>query len=141
MATHKDTIGFYAGFNVHGGYGDALGMKFSVVTVSGLTGATTSATNMIPAGSLVFGVAARVITLTTGASAIKIGDGTTANLFANALALTAGSTSTYADHLSTFTPKIYAAATSIVLTAVTSNFTAGAVELVLYYMSITAPSN
>src|SRR5258707_687219 len=87
------------------GYGDGLNYLAIAGTATGMTGATSSITGLIPAKSLVFGVAIRVITAITasgGGASFTVGDGTTANLFANAIVFTAGTTTDFSNHLSTF---------------------------------------
>lgn len=113
-------------------------------TVSGLSGATGVATNLIPAGSLVLGVVARVTTLITsgdGSTSFTIGDGTTADLWGTGIVFTAGTTTTGTNFKSGKNPLTYPSATSITLTATAGTFSAGAVELVVYYVSFTAPTS
>jgi hypothetical protein len=132
--------GSYEAFSA--GYGDLFKIQSVRKVSAALSGATASVAGLILAGSMILGIVARVTTLTTGCTTIKIGDGTTANLWANALAVALGSTTSGVDFLSTFTPKMYAADTNVVLTAVGggASFTAGVVELVCYYGSFTAPT-
>lgn len=104
--------------------------RFAVLLDSGatpLSGATYTFTGVIPAGAIVLGVTSRVLTAVTGAASTNVGDGTTANKFgnlANALASTV---------LGSITPVVYASAANVVLTAVTSNFTAGRIRCALFY--------
>lgn len=133
----------YAGLGsfTSGSPGSGSKMSFGLIattTLSALSGASVTATNLIPAGTFVFGVLARVITTVTGAASTNIGDGTTANLFGAAVANAAGTTTIGTNFLSTFTPKLYVANTSVVLTAVTSNYTAGAIKLEVYGYNFTA---
>lgn len=116
----------------------------SYVRVASAAGPTLTLANAIPAGSALLGVACLVqVTFgnSSGLTSFNIGDGTTANLFGNHIARTAGTTTGFANHLSTFTPaKLYVAATNVVLTAVGGNFdTAGALAALVYYATLTAP--
>jgi hypothetical protein len=104
--------------------------------LTGFTGATRTATALIPANCIVIGVSCRVITAITGATSFDIGDGTTANLFASAVPVALGSTSNLV-----IAPKVYATATNVVCTANGGNFTAGAVRLTVHYMRIVAPTS
>lgn len=129
---------------INGPNGGSNALKTATTTVNGSAAATISATDLIPAGSLVVGVSARITSTfsNTSLTAIDIGDGTTADLFANDIALASGTTTTYADHKSTFTPKIYVAATSVVMTGVGASFTTnGTIRLVVYYYSIVGPTS
>lgn len=101
---------------------------------------TCTATDLIPAGSIVLGVATRVTTAITGMTSIDIGDGTDPDKWGDDEALTAGSTTTVV-HSTAGDPTAYAAATSVVLTAVGggADFTAGVVKIVVFYMDTTAP--
>jgi hypothetical protein len=104
--------------------------------LTGFTGASRTATALIPANCIVIGVSCRVTTAITGATSFDIGDGTTANLFASAVPVALGSTSNLV-----IAPKVYATATNVVCAANGSNFTAGAVRLTVHYMRIVAPTS
>ena len=86
------------------------------------------------------GVIARVTTLITSGAGTSwtLGDGTTADLWGTGLAFTANTTTTAADFKSTFAPKLYTSATNVVITCTGGTFTAGAVELVVFYYNFTA---
>jgi len=124
-----------------------LGLNAQATTINqatseltGLSGATVTATNLIPAGSLVLGVSVRVTTLITGATSFAIGDGTDADRWGTGIAVTAGTVTTLAN-ITITSPIYYAAATSVVLTAAGSNFTAGAVRITVHFISLTAPTS
>jgi hypothetical protein len=108
----------------------------AAVLLSAFTGATRTATALIPANCIVIGVSCRVTTAITGATSFDIGDGTTANLFADDVAVALGTTSNLV-----ITPRVYSAATNVVCTANGGNFTAGAVRLTVHYMRIVAPTS
>lgn len=115
-------------------------VKMVTTEITGMSGATATASELIPAGSLVIGVACRVTTEITGATTFTIGDGSNAEAFGTGIALAAGTTTTLADWVMTTAP-VYASATSIVLTATGSNFTAGAVRVTVWYITLTAPTS
>lgn len=106
--------------------------------LAALSGATGTWTAAIPAKSLVLAVTARVVTLITGATSFKIGDGTDVDRWGAAIAVAAGTLSGIAD-FTIASPVYYAVATNIVLTANVSNFTAGAVRLAVYYTTFDPP--
>lgn len=124
-----------------------------VITSPALSGATYTFTNAIPAGSVVWGVTARVITTITGPGATwGIGESTSlANKWGSGLALTAGTTTSATDWAqtviigaaetnNTIYPYFYKAATSIVLTPNSGSFTAGVVKIAIHYATFGAPS-
>lgn len=111
----------------------------SVSANTTLSGATTTVTT-IPAGALVMAVTCRVTTVVTGATTWSIGDGTTANRWANAKALTLGTTSTAADYAASAVPALFTGSTNVVATANGSNFTGGVLRCVAYYFDVSAPT-
>jgi hypothetical protein len=100
------------------------------------SGATRTATALIPANALVIGVTARVTTAVTGATSFDIGDGTTSNLFGDDVAVALDTTSA-----NTIAPSRYAAATNVVLTANGANFSGGAVRLTVHFLTLVAPTS
>jgi len=108
-------------------------------TLTGLSGPTASASFFIPAGSIVLGVTARVTTAITGATTFDIGDGTDVDCWGAAIDIAVNTTTDASKFTITALP-IYSTATSIVLTANGSNFTGGAVKLVLHYIDLHAPA-
>lgn len=118
--------------------GQASTVRQATTTLSAMSGATVTATNLIPANSIVLGVTLRVTTLITGATSFDIGDGSDVDRWGAAVAVAANTTSATATITSL---PFYAATTSVVLTANGSNFTAGAVRVTVHYMSTTAPTS
>ena len=116
--------------------GQLSAVRQATVAVTCSSGATCTAANLIPAGSLVLGVDTRVTTLITGATSYSIGDGTDADRWGAGIAVAAGTTSGIAN-FTIASPVYYAAATSIVLTAAGSDFTAGVIRITVHYISIT----
>lgn len=117
--------------------GQAFNIETASTNLTGLSGATATATNLIPAGSIVFGVTVRVTTGITGATTFDIGDGTDVDRWGAARPIAAGTTTTAANFTITSVP-IYASATSVVLTANGSNFTAGDVRVTVHFARLTA---
>jgi hypothetical protein len=97
--------------------------------LSGLSGATVTATNFIPANCIVLSVGARVVTTITGATSYSVGVSGTPGQFGSGLSLPAGSSNP-----GLIGPTAFYAATSVILTAAGSNFTAGAVRLSVHYL-------
>lgn len=97
-----------------------------------LSGATSATTNIIPAGATVEGIATTTTTTITGASGYQVGDGSDADRYGDitgtAVGTASGSTSYTAD------PRWWtAAARAVTLTAKTSNFTGGVVQVTVFY--------
>lgn len=122
-------------------HGQATYIDHAEVESSALSGASATLTGLIPAGCILLGVTARVTTAVTGAASTKIGDGTTADLFASAMANALGTTSGLANHKSTWAPKLYTSAGDVVLTANTSNFTAGKIRVTAHFIRLTPPTS
>lgn len=121
----------------------ALKKATQLVTLNGNPSPVTWS-GAFPDGCIKLGVSGRVTTTATGTTLtdLDIGDGTTVDLYVNALALAAGTTFTPADH--TASPLAFAAsAGDVVVTGVglAGNFTAGAIRLVVYYLQLTAPTS
>lgn len=122
-------------------YKSGISLKTATVSLNCSTAAgTCTATNLIPAGSTVLGVAIRVTTLFAGCTTFQVGDGTDADRWGNAIAVAAGTTTTGANFTAGGAIS-YPAATSVVLTAVGggADFTAGVARIVVTYFSNEAP--
>lgn len=122
--------------------GATLTLLLNAMTATLSAASTHDFAAAIPAGATVVGVTTRVTTTITGCTSIQIGDGTDVDRFGNAIALTAGTTTTNADWTVTSAP-VYAAATVIRITAVGggASFTAGAMRVCVYYLAPTAPTS
>ena len=97
-----------------------------------LSGATTATTNIIPAGATVINVATTTTTTITGASGYQVGDGSDADRWGDITGTAVGTASGSAD--GTADPRWWStAARAITLTAKTSNFTGGVVQVTVYY--------
>lgn len=115
-------------------------IKAATTELSGLTGASVTATNLIPAGAVLVGVSARVTTAITGATSFDVGDGSDVDRWGAGIAVALGTTSDNTDWTAG-TIECFPTAQDVVLTANGSNFTAGAVRLTVHYIDIVAPSS
>lgn len=116
---------------IHQSSGAAYTKKWVTCTTAALTSGATAAcgTNLIEAGSTVYGCVCKVTTLVTGATSIDIGDGSDADKWGDNIAVTAGTTTTSASFTTgTATPINYPAAAALTLTANGLDFTAGVVK-------------
>lgn len=108
--------------------GDAVLRRWVTAEITGMSGATATASNLIPTNSQVYGCLARVTTEITGATSFDIGDGSDVDRWGAGIALTAGTTTNQLSF--TANPAGWnQTATSVVLTANGSSFTAGAVRI------------
>lgn len=117
--------------------GGKTNMHVATVVLSALTGATKAADDLIPAGVFVLGVTTKVDTLITGASSYNIGDGSDADRWGASISKTKDTESDFTD-LVGLGPQIEASSLSVVLTAQTSNFTAGAVSITAHWIDLSA---
>lgn len=102
------------------------------------SGATATATNLIPAGGvLVLGVTVRVTTALGGATSFEVGDGTDVDRWGTAVAVALDTTTSIANFTIT-SPVYYPTATSVVLTANGSNFSSGVVKVSVHYIDLVA---
>jgi len=108
--------------------------------VTGMSGASVTASSLIPAGVFLIGVTVRVTTLITGATSFTIGDGSDVDRWGTGIAVAAGTTTTIADFTADGFGQ-FVAANDVVLTATGSNFTAGAVRITAHYLSLTAATS
>lgn len=104
-------------------------------TLSALSGASQTTTGtLIPDGAVVVGVTTRVATLLTGATGYTIGDGTDADRWGDITGTAVGTTSDNRDWTAG-TIECFTNGGEITLTAKTSNFTAGAIEICVFYLA------
>jgi hypothetical protein len=101
-----------------------------------MTGASVDTTITIPAGAMLLGVSARVVTAVTGDTEIDIGDSTTQNRFIDGMNISAD---TVAAGL--VTPEVQSAALAIRLTAPNTTFTGGQVRVALAFMELSPPQS
>ena len=115
-------------------YGASLGLKKVDIAATTLSGATTNlGTTQIPDGAFVLGVLIRVVTVVTGATSIKIGDGSDDDKWGAGILVAAGSKNQSSDF--TASPSLYTSATNVVLTAVggAASFAGGTVRGAIFY--------
>ena len=106
-------------------------------TLLSVTGATTQALSLIPAGSIPLGVVARNLTSILGCTSYHVGDGTSAQRWGGTVSNAINTETSSAD----FTPQsIFPSAAMIhpTLTAVGSNFGGGNVRLSAFFLRLTA---
>jgi hypothetical protein len=111
-----------------------LAITSASVTLSALSGASVTAAGLIPAGAVVMGVTSRVSTLITGADGYQIGTGADADRWADKTGVAVGTTTDNRDWTAG-TIENFAAATDVIVTAKTANFTAGAIVVTVHYLA------
>jgi len=126
-------------FRLYGTYTAAdnfqrLAITSASATLSALSGASVTATGLIPAGAVVMGVTSRVSTLITGADGYQIGTGADADRWADKTGVAVGTTTDNRDWTAG-TIENFAAATDVIVTAKTANFTAGAIVVTVHYLA------
>ena len=123
-----------------GANGQLTNIKQATTTTGAMTGTTVTLTGLIPAGSLVIGVTARVTTLVAGPTSWMIGITSDTDKFGTGLALAANTTLTSlvgAASDSLF-PFYRVAATDVLITrGSASDFTAGNIRVTVHYISLT----
>ncbi len=97
--------------------------------LSGLSGASVTASNFIPANCIVLAVGARVVTTITGATSFEVGVSGTLAQFGSGIGLTAGTL-----NYGLIGPTAFYSANGVIVTSAGSNFTAGAVRLSVHYL-------
>lgn len=97
-------------------------------------GATTATTMVIPARSIVFGVATRTLTAIAGATAYDCGVAGEPTKFGGSLGAAAGST-----NVGVIGPTAFYADTPVLITAVGPAFAGGAVRVAIYLIQFDAP--
>jgi hypothetical protein len=133
-ATNAQTYNLYATQTSSTNY-QRMTVKSVKQTLSALSGASATTTGtFIPDGAVVVGVTTRVATLLTGATGYTIGDGTDADRWGDITGTAVGTTSDNRDWTAA-TIECFTAGGNITLTAKTSNFTAGAIEICVFYLA------
>jgi hypothetical protein len=103
------------------------------VTLSALTGASATAAALIPDGAVVVGVTARVTTEITGSTGFLIGTAGDTDRWGDITGTAVGTTSDNTNWTAG-TIECFTAATDVVITEKTANFTAGAIEIAIHYL-------
>lgn len=134
---------FDAGDNAAGNVGAWTSVLSAVATLTSVADTKLTAVFLIPAGSHLLGLTARITTsfgTSTGLTDFDVGDGTDIDRWANSLAITAGTTLDLTNATAAFSGD-FAAANDVVLTANGGNFdTTGVIELIAHYITLTAPT-
>ena len=118
------------------------GVKSVSTELTGLSGATATASSLIPAGALVLGVSVRVTTTITTATSFDVGDGTDVDRWGATIGVSAATTTTGTDFTDNTVAWQTSAAGDVVLTANGGSFDGtGAVRILVSYMSLTAPTS
>jgi len=113
------------------GYLQLVAKRFSLTLSSG---SSVTDTDFLPGGIIILGAQAEVTTTITGATTWDLGDETDDDCMLAAVALASGTTADIAD--STALPYLLAAESNLVVTANGSDFTAGVVEGVVWYIEL-----
>lgn len=118
-------------------------IKVTTSLLSAISGATVTASSLIPDGAFVVGVTTRITTTigaTGGTTGFQIGDGVDADRWGQKNTLTAGQTTTNADATANFSGA-FTAANDVVITAVGGNFDGtGAIRVSVAYLDATPPA-
>ena len=104
-------------------------------TVTGLSGSSVTSALTIPAGALVIGVSARVTTALSGATGFALGIAGEPSAFGAGFGIGAGSLAELP-----ITPRAFALATPVRVSAEGGSFTGGALRLACHTLSIGAPA-
>jgi hypothetical protein len=115
--------------------------KTSEITITASGTATQDLAGFIPAGVMVVGFTARITATIGGATSLSVGETGSANLWINAMGVSAASVGTLTKATAA-APKIYAAATTVRLTGNGGNFNGtGKVRLTVHYLTLEAPGS
>ena len=113
-------------------------LKHAKTTLSNVSGATVTATDLIPAGAFLFGVTTRINTglgAGNGTTGYAVGTAADPNLWGDVAAITAGTASQSADFTAAGAAGLYIAAESVIITAAGGDFDGtGVIEVVAHYM-------
>lgn len=122
---------------IAGTSGGTTNVATAVEALTGMSGATVTSSNLIPAGCFLVGVSVYVDTAIEGATSFNIGDGTDADRWGASIAVDAATTTSIADYTATGYGE-FTAANDVVLTGVGGSFSAGAVTVTAHYIDLTA---
>jgi hypothetical protein len=103
------------------------------VTLSALSGASATATALIPDGAVVVGVTARVTTEITGSTGFLIGTAGDPDRWGDITGTAVGTTSDNTNWTAG-TVECFTSATDVVISEKTAAFTAGAIEIAIHYL-------
>lgn len=127
--------------------GQSYNIKTATTTVNSVAGTTLTASNLIPASSMVVGVTIRITTglgTTNGLTSIAIGDGTDVDRWGTGIAITANTTTNIAN-FTISSPVYYTAATNVVITGTGDGGnefdTTGVIRITVHYIDLTAATS
>lgn len=110
-------------------------IKTGKTTLSNVTGASVTATGLIPAGALLIGVTSRVNTTCTTATGYTVGTAGDTDLWGVASAVSAGTATGSANFTAAGASGLFTAATDVVVTPTGGNFDGtGVIELAVHYL-------
>ena len=133
-AANPQTFRLYGTFTSSTNY-QRMTVRSVKQTLSALSGASATTTGtLIPDGAVVVGVTTRVATAITGATGYQVGDGTDADRWGDINDIALNTTSDNRDRTAG-TIECFTAGGEVTLTANTNNFTAGAVEICVFYLA------
>lgn len=131
-------------FAVHGDPTPFIGAKIEIKAATAIlamtSGSSVTATSLIPAGSFVVGIVTRVNDLVTGPAGYDVGDGVDVDRWGNSIAVADTTTSDVTDFTSAALT-LFPAANDVVITSDGVDFTAGNIRVIVYYMTLTAPTS
>ncbi len=117
---------------------NGAGLRKVTAAVTAASGATATATNLIPDGAFVIGVTTRVTTalgVTNGTTGYAVGDGTDPNRWGDIVGTAINTASTNADATANFTGA-FTSANNVVLTAAGGNFDGtGVIVVTVHYLT------
>jgi hypothetical protein len=131
--TNAQTFRIYNTFTAADNF-QRLAVTSATATLTAMSGASVTATALIPDGAVVVGVTARVTTAITGATGFEIGTAGDPDRWGDITGTAVGTTSDNRDWTAG-TIECFTAATDVVITAKTSDFTAGAMRVVVHYLA------
>lgn len=120
-----------------GANGETMDRDFASTELTGLTGATATASSLIPAGALVFGVTIRVTSAVTGATDFDVGDGSDVDRWGAGIAVALDTTTSPTDFTDNTVQWQIGAAGDVVLTANGGSFSGGNVRISVGYLTLT----
>lgn len=132
-STNTQTHRLYSTYTASNNY-QRMAITSARTTLSGLSGASVTATSLIPDGAVVVGVTTRVSTLIAGATGYQIGTVADPDRWGDITGTAVGTTSDNRDWTAG-TIECFTSTSDVVITAKTSNFTAGAIEIAVHYLA------
>ena len=118
-----------------GTHDSTVGMAVFEDTLSGLSGADSASSIVIPAGTLLLGVSTRTLSAITGATSFDCGIAGNTAKFGASLGIASGST-----HIGIIAPEPVLADTAVLLTANGAPFTGGTVRIAIHGLTCGIPA-